>query len=372
MRAVVLGAGGTVGRRVSAELARDQEVEHLLVAGRDEEAVERISRILGGTPGRVDPLVVDANDRATLTAAVRDANVVVSCAGPAYEVEVEPARACIDAGVPYVSLCDDYDALESLRSFDKDARSAGATIVSGCGLSPGMTNLLVGLARDELDDVTEVDIALAVSSSEAPGRAAALHLLHSLTTPAPYVSEGSVSIDRAGTGPKLVYFPDPVGWVETFHSGHPEVVTVPELLGGPRSLRFRLGLTERAVMDVARAMAASRLAVPRGTRGALVTLSAPLRPLLERLPPGSRSWSAARVDVHGRSGNHATTVSLGVVDHLPNLASQTIALAASLLGSGEVVAPGVHAPEQVFEPKSFLSRLGRRGIRAARLEPHMS
>jgi hypothetical protein len=32
---------------------------------------------------------------------------------------------------------------------------------------------------------------------------------------------------------------------------------------------------------------------------------------------------------------------------------------------------GVVAPEQVFEPKPFLSALVERGIRLARLEPHL-
>jgi hypothetical protein len=72
--------------------------------------------------------------------------------------------------------------------------------------------------------------------------------------------------------------------------------------------------------------------------------------------------------VHGTRGGTATTVSLGIVDHLVNLAATTIALAAVELGSGNHKKAGVRGPEEVFDTREMLERLSARGIRIARLE----
>jgi hypothetical protein len=63
-------------------------------------------------------------------------------------------------------------------------------------------------------------------------------------------------------------------------------------------------------------------------------------------------------------------VSLGVADHLSNLAATTIARAAVHLGSGRFGAPGVHPLDEVLEPRTFLRELAARGVRPARLEPY--
>lgn len=366
MKVLLLGATGAIGRRVATELSQSGDVDHLVVTGRDQSAVMRIASACG--TDRVSGETLDIQDSDRFVSMARHVDVVACAAGPHYLFEADAVRAAIDAGTHYVSLCDDHVVTERVLALDGPARDAGVTVISGCGLSPGLTDLLVAVAAAELQDVDEIDIAIAASSADTPGPATTLHFLAQMSVPAPAISDHSREEVPAGSSPRLVYFPDPVGWVETFRSGHPEISTMPRAYPGLRSLRFRIGLTERAAMDVVRASAATRLLATEKQRRLWLRMSDPVRPLIEALPPKGPAWTAARVDVRGRSEGAPSSVSLAVVDHLGNLAATPLTRAALELGSGGAKT-GVVGPDRAFDPALFLARIAERGIRIARLDP---
>ncbi|MDQ3982384.1 MAG: saccharopine dehydrogenase NADP-binding domain-containing protein [Actinomycetota bacterium] len=371
MRMLVLGATGSIGRRVSAELARHPDVDRVVLSARGAEDLERFAGLFGGKDRRVLPHRLDVTDDDALRAAMRDADVVVSCAGPSYLLEIDCVRAAIDSRVHYVSLCDDHVVTDRVMALDDDARDAGITVISGCGLSPGLTNHLVSRARRELDENDEIEISVAASSVDAGGEAAAIHFLFELSQDAPVLADGRRTALRAGSAPKLVYFPEPVGWVETFRCGHPEVITLAETSPGLRACEFRVGLTEKPIMDIARASAALGLGGTERTRRMSYRFAEPLRPLIEKIPPRGASWTAARVDVRGKKDGRPTTESLAVVDRLANLAAAPLVLAALALARGEVHERGVRTPEAAFDAGDFLAALAQRGLRVARLEPQL-
>ena len=367
MKILVLGAAGVMGRRAASELARREPVTSLTVAARTAGSARRLAEVLGGAAARTSASSFDITDRSRLVEAMRAADVTVGCAGPSYAVEVDCVRAAIDAGTHYVSLADDDSVTARVLALSDAARDAEVTVVSGCGASPGLTNLLVALAADELDDVEEIGISIAVSSADRSGPASALHFVDTMAGDGTEVSDHSVERIRAATGPRLVYFPEPVGWVETFRCGHPEVTTLPTLYPELRTLRCRMGLTERAAMDILRAAVASGLLATELNRRAWTRLSEPVRPLLESLPPRGPAWTGLRVDVRGSADGRMRTVTYGVADRLTNLATLPLCLAAVEIGGG--VARGVRTPEQAFDPRSFLNKVIAHGIRVARLEP---
>lgn len=366
MKALVLGASGVMGRRVASELARDPEVDSLVVSSRREGAARELGTILGGSSGKVSAITLDVTDTTALVRAARDADVVVSCAGPFYLYEIDCVRAAIDAGTHYISLCDDHAVTDRVAALDPSARDAGVTIVSGCGFSPGITNFLTSVGAAELDSVQEIEIVVGASSADASGPATSLQFATMMASDATEISDHSVDRVPSATSPKLVYFPEPIGWVETFRSGHPEVLTLASIHPELRTLRFRIGLTERAAMDVTRASLATGLLASERNRRTFVRLSKPLRPFLESLPPRGAAWTGARVDVRGVRAGRPHTVSLAVVDRISNLA--TIPLAKAATEVTKLPGGGVKAPEQAFDARSFLRALAERGIRIARLE----
>jgi saccharopine dehydrogenase-like NADP-dependent oxidoreductase len=368
LKALLLGSTGVLGRRVAAELIRSAEVETLLLGGRDPSALTALGRMFG-SGDKIQTVLWDAGNGLELPAGTGSLDVVVSCAGPAYVTEVVAARAAVSGGVHYVSLNDEHRPASRVLELHDAAVAAGTTVISGCGLSPGLTDVLAASAATDMDEIEEIEVSVAVSSADDGGPASALHMMASLSGPASFVSEGRYLEGPAGGSPRLVYFPEPVGWVETFRLGHPEVVTLRRVFPDVASLGFRSGLTERAVMDALRAVTRGGLASTDRSRRAWRALTGPVRPLLEKLPPRGAPWTSARVDVWGSRRGHKLQASLAVVDHLANLASVTLAFAALEIGSGRCGKPGVRSAAEVFEPQALLAALDGRGIRAARLEP---
>jgi saccharopine dehydrogenase-like NADP-dependent oxidoreductase len=239
------------------------------------------------------------------------------------------------------------------------------TILSGCGASPGLTDLLIALATHELDEVQEVEISFAASSADGGGPATDLHFLAMLDRAS---RDGAERSEEGSRAPHPVYFPDPVGWIETFPCDHPEEMTVAASHRGLVAFRYQIGLAEKAVMDVVRVGIAARLTRGEVRRKLWLRSARPLRPMLEKLSPKAAPWTGLRTDVRGRKGGRSKTVSYGIVDHLENLASITLAQAAvDLPAQGPF---GVVSADRVFEPRSFLRKVAARGLTFARLEPH--
>ena len=363
MRLLLLGATGYVGRRTAAELLRHPEVEVLTLGGRDHQALEGIAeRMRGRAEIRTAPFDITAD---AVAPHFKAHDRVLSCAGPGYQLEETCVEAALEAGVDYLSLNDDLGAAQTVRKRHEEALDKRVTIVSGCGAAPGLSDLMVALASRELDQVEEVEISVAASSADSGGKASDLHFIAMLDRAA---RDGAEQTEEGARAPHLVYFPDPVGWIETFPCGHPEQLNLAGSHPGLDAFRFRIGLAEKAVMDVVRAGIASRLTSGELRRRLWLSSARPVRPLLEKLSPKAAPWTALRVDVRGRRERRSKTVSYAVVDHLVNLASIPLARAAVDLSAEEPF--GVVSAGQLFDPRSFLGKVASRGLTFARLEPH--
>ena len=363
MKVLLLGASGHIGRRVAAELLRHAEIEQLTLAGRDEGVLQRMADRMRGRA----EIAVSAFDisRDAVAEHARGHDRIVSCAGPGYKVEADAVDGALQAGVDYLSLNDDFDAARQVSGRHGSALENGVTILSGCGVAPGLSDLLVALAVEGLEKIEEIEISFAASTADAGGKATDLHFVAMMDGAA---RDGVDSGDDGARAPHAVHFPDPVGWIETFPCSHPEELSIARDHPNLAAFEFRVGLAEKAVMDVVRASIAARLTRGERRRQLWLRSSAPVRPMLEKLSPKAAPWTGLRVDVRGRPGGRSKTVSYAVVDHLVNLASIAIAQAVIALPSGEPF--GVVSPGQVFEPRSFLRKVADRGLTFARLEPH--
>ena len=97
---------------------------------------------------------VDVDDPASLAAAVGDTDVVLNATYMRHNVPVTDAA--IAAGVHLVDLGSYYP--ETLQQLDRHeaAERAGCRIVPGCGVAPGLTNILARLGADRLDTVQAI------------------------------------------------------------------------------------------------------------------------------------------------------------------------------------------------------------------------
>ena len=359
MKIIVLGGAGDMARRAVRELAAEPEVTALTVADINLDAAARLAAELGD---KATAEWIDANDHQGLVWAIHGHDAVASGIGPFYRYEAQMARAAIEAGVSYVSLCDDYDGAQAVLALDEAAKAAGVTVLTGLGWTPGLSNLLAHKGARQFDRVDEINVAWGSSASDSDGYAVILHTLHIFTGQVPSFQRGRLVNVPAGSGKEVVLFPPPVGRVNCYHLGHPEPVTLPRFLPGLRTVTLKGGLSEQPLNDLAIWLARLRLTDTPAKKDVLGQIIKAALPFLSKLGEADEPCSAVRVDVGGWIDDVYRQVSYGAAAHMPELTGLPLALGALQLARGEIDCPGVIAPEACIEPESFLAELEQRGV----------
>jgi lysine 6-dehydrogenase len=361
MKVFALGGAGDMGRRAVADLAIQPDVEEITIGDYRHDAARRLAVELGGAP-HVAPLRVDANDHGALVNSLRGHDVALSAVGPFYKFEAKVARAAIEAGVPLVTLCDDYDAAEEVLGLDAPAKEKKVTILTGCGLSPGLSNVLARKGADQLERVDAVHMSWCASAHDSEGEAVILHVFHMLTGDVPTHRDGHAALVRAGSGAEWVEFPRPLGRVRVFHVGHPEPVTVPRFLEGVRTVTLKGGLTEGYLNNLARWLSAGPLTDTARKKDRLGTAIKWTLPAFKAFGKPKEPMSGLRVDIVGVKDGQQTRLVYGTANHMNNLTGAPLAIATLMLGRGEIKQPGVLAPEACIDPDAFLRELKARLI----------
>src|SRR5262245_38134550 len=134
-----------MGSMAVTDLARRTGHELSIGDLRPEAAAALLRRL--GAPERV--VEVDVGEPDSLRAALGDTEVVLNATLMRHNVAVTDAA--IAAGVHLVDLGSYYP--ETLEQLDRSAAAerAGSRIVIGCGVAPGLTNILARLGADRLD-----------------------------------------------------------------------------------------------------------------------------------------------------------------------------------------------------------------------------
>ena len=114
--------------------------------------------------------------------------------------------AAIAAGVPVASSDDEHDALEQLRALDPNARSSGVTVAIGCGLAPGLSDVLAAHAASLFESVDEIRVA----RTGWAGPASVDTVRHERRLPVRAWRDGGWREERS-RGDALVFFPEPIG-----------------------------------------------------------------------------------------------------------------------------------------------------------------
>jgi predicted dinucleotide-utilizing enzyme len=323
---LVVGVGA-IGNRAGRVLADTAGFDRILIADRRHERAEALRRHVGARA-----TVVEWSPRRPIP----DGVDVIACALPPGD-DVPLVLAALDAGVPVATSGDEHDGIATLLRLDGEARDRGVTVLAGCGLAPGLSDVLAAHAATLLDSVDEIHVAragIAGAKSEA-----SLRRVHS-DRPVE-VREGAISEVRRRTTHELVHFPEPVGAQECEMVGVGVDLLADAFPGADR-------ITVRAVEP------------PPRTRG-----------LFHREDPGGR-WGATRVEVWGRVGDAKVPVVYGAAGRTAAVGGTVLAVATAAL-AGVVPAVdgtrhGVHGLASVAGPTAFLAELAARGVTAARFE----
>jgi hypothetical protein len=327
---VLLVGVGAVGARAARQLVDTPGVERVLLADLDTARLALVARALGPqaeavtyTPGSPFPEGVTA---------------IASALPPGPDVAV--AQRAVASGVPHASSCDDHEAIAAILGLDDDARTASVVVAPGCGLAPGLADVLARHGADALARIDEVHIAR--SGVAGPASRASMRRARR-DRPAEW-RDGGWQRERRG-GPELVWFPDPIGAREC------------------ETVATGTALTVAAFPELEQAT--TRVDEPPGR-----SLVAALTRRVDE-----DDWGAVRVEIWGWRGDAREVVVYGVIERTAVAAGTVLALiAARLAGALPALSlragheSGVQGLGALLDPPPFLAELARRGVKAAAFE----
>ena len=361
-RILVLGGSGEMASTAVSDLVANTDHD-VTIGDIRPDAARRLLRTLNA-PERV--IEVDVEHPASLAAALQDVDLVLNATYMRHNVRVTDAA--IAARVHLVDLGSYYaDTLEQLER-NSAAEAAGCRIVPGCGVAPGLTNILARHGADRLDRVDAIR-------------------LYSYITHPLWTSPGIV-VTRfdASSGSSLVYtdgqlvehppfgdvervrFPEPYGEQTVHLVPHPEPVTLPRHID-VKHVVFKVGYPAE---EEARIHALLELGFDRDEPFTIDAVAVSPRRFAAAyigrrgIGPDDRSANVKHVRVEGiRGGQHVALVYDFAVEEVGRSASSRItgtvaAVAADLVARNGPA--GVHPPEGAFAPQQFLDELARRGL----------
>lgn len=355
---VVYGATGYTGRMIVAELLR--RGVPMVLAGRSRRDLDDFAH----RQERAIPVrIASVDDPVSLRAMLVGASTLVNAAGP-FSVTGRPVlEAVLDSGCHYVDTCADAFVMQTFfEEYDARARAARSTVLPGMSFYFVLADLLAHVLAEEQGELESVDIAYALEGWRfTPGSRAAFWDMVGRRLE---LVDGSLRVATTQAAPSSFAFLGDAGEggatreqsVFAYPGG--DVVTVPRHV---------------ATKNVTVSMTA-RTFVPRWATPALPALMAVLGslsrsrlgPVLRRLSlrlPGreldeQRAATGFTVEVHVRSrarvGDRAAAIRGW---HMYGLGAWITADAAARLAAGEVVARGVLAPSQAFDPRKYLAAM---------------
>ena len=267
MHVYLLGLGA-IGFVTGQDLAASPLFDRVTLADASPRAIERIKARLG-SPEHVTYSQVDASQTDALIDAFRDADLVINCLEPRFNVGV--MQACLRAGANYMDLAqggpryatgtpDSFEFLGWAQQF----KDLGLLGILGMGMDPGVTNVLARYGADRMDEVWYIGVRDG-DSGEVAGMEDRFYTLWSPSIaieecllPAMIWEQGEYRRIGLFQDPEIFPFPAPLGPQLCHVVDHEEAKTIPTWLPGiqEKGLRrcdFKYSLDEEFV-DILRVL----------------------------------------------------------------------------------------------------------------------
>ncbi len=367
---VVLG-GGLVGGPMALDLAAEDRFAVTVVDCNDQALAELRAR-----QPRLVTIREDLSSSSRVTALVAGYDIVLS-AVPGSMGHATLA-AIIEARRDVVDIS--FAAEDPLHLQDA-AVSAGVTAIVDCGVSPGLSNLLIGRVAAELDRIDNVTIFVGglPEVRQGPWEYKTVYsprdLIAVYTRPARFVENGASVTRPALSDRELVDFPG-VGTLEAFNTDGlrtlAETISCPNMkektLRYPGHVEKILVLRESGFFDEQEITVGDSAVRP-------VDVTAALLFPRWKMGPGEADVTALRVHIEGRRRGREVNHTFRLLDRfdpqtgtlsMARTTGYTATAAVRMLIEGLYTEPGIAPPELVgrhIEPFEFMIRcLRERGV----------
>lgn len=364
-KAIVLGAG-MIGSTMAADLSRDADFDVTIADVRDD-ALERAKL---RAPG-VTTVACDLADPKALTDLAHEYDIVLGALSSV--IGLQSLRAVIEAGRDFCDICfmpEDATVLDGL------AKKHGVTAVVDNGIAPGLSNMLVGYADTQFDEIENVTIyvgGLPIERHwpfEYKAGFAPYDVIQEYTRTARLVENGAVVEREALTEPELLEF-SRVGTLEAVNTDGLRTLinTIRARNMSEKTLRYpghyelmralrHMGLFSHDKVKVGRQQIEIR---------PIDVTSALLFPLWQ-FEPGETDRTVMRVNVEGLKNGERLRYQWDLYDELDpktgfTSMSRTTAfpntIVARMVARGEIKRPGVNPPEELGRMPTVLDSVLR-------------
>ena len=373
MKVTVLGAG-SIGAAVAEELFAHESITQVQVCDRHARTLQRLQERVSGGPLRTFQL--DARDTGTLEPILRGSACVVSCLPPSLNAEL--AQLCLDIGSHFCDLGGYDAAIEEELKLDDAAREKSRWIVPGCGLAPGLANVLCLRAVSQFDDpeAAHLRVGDVPLHPQDPFRFrvswSAEKILDDYTNPVQLIENGQVQNADPLSREERICFEEPFGAMEAFctqgglstlaHALEGRLQTLDHKTirwpGHAHQMRFLLGLGfgEDRSIDV---------------RTHLTYRDVLVRRMRQRLGGDFEDAVLLRILVQGQKDGQKRTLTYEMIERYDTERQRTAmasctavpaAIVAALLTEGALTGGGAAPPERAMPLEAYSDLLEARGL----------
>ena len=373
---LVLGCG-LMGPVIAKDCSESDYVTAVVGCDIDEEQLKRCSKIVSNAKFETSKL--DLTDYGAIVKRLEGFDVVVNASASEFSLDV--LKASMETGVDVVDLSDVNYPLKG--DIHKKVEKAGITAIPGCGVDPGLADILSGHAMDLMDDVNTVFFAcgglprdlhpplnykIVFGGKKMPIRFGKVPMI---------INGEQVNVERySDVEPvHLEGFED----MEAFYDGHPSSLLILCKEKGVKTFKGKTirykGFVDNLKFLLDLGVISSEPVFYHGQKIVPLDFFHELvYPLVKFDPQTDRDITVLLVRVEGKKNNSDLCVTYEMVDHYDeekNITSMakttgyTAALVARMLARGEISQKGIQWPVNIIKGELFdelIRDLKKRGV----------
>lgn len=352
---LILGGMGQVGQRVALDLL-GFGLGRVTVTGRRE---VYDAPLLG--MDLVSFYRLDLAEQDKLEQAIAAHDLVIHCAGAFHHRDGQVLKACIRAQKNYIDVSDHRCLYEKIKPLRPDVEAAKITAVCNAGVFPGISNSMVRLAVEQLDQPEKIELYYGVVGSGGAGETVMTTTFLGLTEPFTVWQDGQWLKKRPYSEKQTVQFSDPVGKTNVYWFDVAETFTFAESFP-VKTVITKFGSVPDIYNQLTRAMTFLPFGLLKNARiiKGLSKISYGMTQITDRF---SGVGVAMQAMVTGKKAGKSTQVTVEMVhDHTAIAAGQGVGIVAELLLDGHISQKGLYPVEQIIPTDLFLKMATKRGI----------
>jgi len=371
MRMVVLGGAGAMGMVTTRDLAESPTVSEVILCDANMERAKEVASWVASD--KLSIRRVDIASQESLVDAVRDADAVAN-ATP-YHLNLVVTKSAIKAGKDLTDLGGVYYMTLKQLKLDKVAKETGVTVVLGCGVAPGIADVLAKYGADKLDRVKEVHIRYGeLNLTPAKYKWTFRTVLEEYTRGPVIYQNGSFKRLPPFSGKHTVMFPEPVGKRSCCYALYSGLATLPTTINkGVRIVDCAMSYTDEDEQRIKilkeMGLTSTKTTVMKGEK------VSPREFLLQVAPPPDvkvKDAASIVVEVLGEKEGESTRCTYSLVyqyhekygvSALAYLTGVPLSIVSQMLAKGDIEQKGVLPPETAIKPEPFIKELDRRDIK---------